>query len=91
MKSSSSCSTGRRRPGKAGGAVIIDAWMQHPSAEFPAEPMFDSLQRWARGHLAEGEIPVEPTRRGSSAVRPGAAARSSSAKKGLPPERATMA
>jgi len=27
--------------------VIIDAWMQHPSAEFLADPMFDSLRRWA--------------------------------------------
>jgi len=25
--------------------VIIDAWMQHPSAEFLADPMFDSLRR----------------------------------------------
>jgi len=25
-------------------AVIIDAWMQHPSAEFLADPMFDSLR-----------------------------------------------
>ena len=31
---------------------IIDAWMQHPSAEFLAEPMFDSLRRWAHGLLA---------------------------------------
>src|SRR5206468_11592144 len=41
--------------------VIIDAWMQHPSAEFLAEPMFDSLRRWARGRLAEGEIPAAET------------------------------
>ena len=38
--------------------MIIDAWMQHPSAEFLAEPMVDSLRRWARGRPAEGEIPV---------------------------------
>jgi predicted TIM-barrel fold metal-dependent hydrolase len=29
--------------------VIIDAWMQHPSAEFLADPVFDSLRRWASG------------------------------------------
>jgi uncharacterized protein len=39
--------------------VIIDAWMQHPSAEFLADPMFDSLRRWARGQLDGGEVPVE--------------------------------
>jgi hypothetical protein len=41
--------------------VIIDAWMQHPSAEFLADPMFDSLRRWARGQLDGGEVPVEAT------------------------------
>jgi predicted TIM-barrel fold metal-dependent hydrolase len=41
--------------------VIIDAWMQHPSAEFLADPMFDSLRRWADGGLASGEVPVEAT------------------------------
>ena len=45
--------------------MIIDAWMQHPSAEFLADPMFDSLRRWAHGRLGggqgdqKGEIPVE--------------------------------
>ena len=34
--------------------MIIDAWMQHPSAEFLADPMFESLRRWARGQLAGG-------------------------------------
>jgi hypothetical protein len=42
-------------------AVIIDAWMQHPSAEFLADPMFESLRRWTRGQLAGGEVPVEAT------------------------------
>jgi len=41
--------------------VIIDAWMQHPSAAFLADPMFDSLRRWAHGQLAAGEVPVEAT------------------------------
>jgi hypothetical protein len=44
--------------------VIIDAWMQHPSAAFLAEPVFDSLRRWARGRLgggSDGEIPAAAT------------------------------
>jgi hypothetical protein len=40
---------------------IIDAWMQHPSAEFLADPMFESLRRWARGILPGAEIPVAAT------------------------------
>jgi uncharacterized protein len=40
---------------------IIDAWMQHPSARFLADPMFDSLRRWSRGQLASGNVPVEAT------------------------------
>ena len=43
--------------------VIIDAWMQHPSAEFLADPVFDSLRRWARGQLAGGDIPAAATGR----------------------------
>jgi uncharacterized protein len=41
--------------------AIIDAWMQHPSAEFLREPMFESLRRWSHGKLADGEIPSEAT------------------------------
>jgi hypothetical protein len=40
---------------------IIDAWMQHPSARFLADPMFDSLRRWGHGQPAAAEIPVEAT------------------------------
>jgi predicted TIM-barrel fold metal-dependent hydrolase len=40
---------------------IIDAWMQHPSARFLADPMFDSLRRWGHEQLAAVEIPVEAT------------------------------
>jgi hypothetical protein len=32
--------------------VIIDARMQHLSAAFLTDPMFESLRRWARGQLA---------------------------------------
>jgi uncharacterized protein len=41
--------------------VIIDAWMQHPSAVFLADPMFDSLRQWAPGQLDGGEVPIEAT------------------------------
>ena len=29
--------------------MIIDAWMQHPSADWIGNPMFDSLRRWKPG------------------------------------------
>src|ERR1700729_2976963 len=35
--------------------------MQHPSAEFLQDPMFESLRRWSHGRLADGEVPVEAT------------------------------
>ena len=41
--------------------MIIDAWMQHPSAEFLKDPMFESLRRWSGGRLAVGEAPAEAT------------------------------
>lgn len=40
---------------------IVDAWMQHPSAAFLRDPMFDPLRRWAHGQFAAGEVPVEAT------------------------------
>jgi uncharacterized protein len=40
---------------------IVDAWMQHPSARFLSDPMFDSLRRWARGSLGDGGVPAEAT------------------------------
>ena len=61
-------------------AGIIDAWMQHPSAEFLNDPMFESLRRRSRGQMAGGETPVEATlaamdaagvRTGGSSVSPG--------------------
>jgi len=30
--------------------MIIDAWMQHPTARFIQQPMFDSLRRWLGGN-----------------------------------------
>jgi predicted TIM-barrel fold metal-dependent hydrolase len=43
------------------GLRIIDAWVQHPTRRFLAEPMFESLRRWTRGALPEGELPVAAT------------------------------
>jgi predicted TIM-barrel fold metal-dependent hydrolase len=40
---------------------IVDAWMQHPSRAFLAEPMFESLRRWSRGGLPTEDIPLEQT------------------------------
>jgi hypothetical protein len=40
---------------------IVDAWMQHPSRAFLAEPMFESLCRWSHGGLPTEDIPLERT------------------------------
>jgi predicted TIM-barrel fold metal-dependent hydrolase len=40
---------------------VIDVWMQHPSKAFFADPMFDSLRRWAHGGLPDADIPLEAT------------------------------
>jgi len=39
---------------------IIDAWIQHPTPAFAANPMFASLRRWTGGE-APPEIPVDFT------------------------------
>ena len=30
------------------GLIMIDAWIQHPTARHSAEPIFDSLRRWTK-------------------------------------------
>jgi len=40
---------------------IIDAWAQHPTRRHLEQPMFESLRRWTRGALPEGELPVSAT------------------------------
>ena len=40
---------------------IVDAWMQHPSAQFIAHPMFDPLRRWSGGRALDAELPLETT------------------------------
>jgi uncharacterized protein len=39
---------------------VIDAWIQHPSANFLAQPMFASLLRWT-GQAAVTSVPIEFT------------------------------
>jgi predicted TIM-barrel fold metal-dependent hydrolase len=41
--------------------MIIDAWMQHPNAEWIGNPMFDSLRRWRPGTWSETAHPIEAT------------------------------
>lgn len=40
---------------------VIDVWMQHPTAEFLAHPMFASLRRWTRSQAMPTELPLETT------------------------------
>jgi predicted TIM-barrel fold metal-dependent hydrolase len=40
---------------------IIDAWAQHPTRRQLEHPMFESLRRWTRGAMPEGELPVSAT------------------------------
>lgn len=41
--------------------TIIDAWIQHPTPKFIADPMFDSLRRWMGMTQVPAQIPVEFT------------------------------
>lgn len=38
--------------------MIIDAWMQHPTPRFIAQPMFDSLRRWLGADNSLRDVPV---------------------------------
>ena len=42
-------------------AMIIDAWMQHPNAEWIGNPMFESLRRWRPGKWSETAPPIQDT------------------------------
>jgi predicted TIM-barrel fold metal-dependent hydrolase len=37
----------------------IDAWMQHPTDAWAAQPFLDSLRRWSPGTIPETAVPVE--------------------------------
>ncbi len=41
--------------------MIIDAWAQHPTARHLGDPIFESLRRWTKGAIPEGEVPVAAT------------------------------
>lgn len=41
--------------------MTIDAWMQHPTARFLADPIFEPLLRWTGQEAPQGEIPIEMT------------------------------
>jgi hypothetical protein len=41
--------------------MIIDAWMQHPNAEWILNPMFDSLRPWKPGKWSETSQPIDAT------------------------------
>ena len=43
--------------------MIIDAWMQHPNADWIADPMFDSLRRWKSGEWSQSSQPIDATLR----------------------------
>jgi len=47
--------------------VIIDAWMQHPNAQWLGNPIFDSLRRWKPGKWSETHRPIEVTLAGKPA------------------------
>jgi len=40
---------------------IVDAWMQHPTPHFLAQPFFASLQRWLRGSGGMTQVPLDAT------------------------------
>jgi predicted TIM-barrel fold metal-dependent hydrolase len=42
-------------------SCVIDAWMQHPNAQWIGNPMFDSLRRWKPGKWSETSQPIEAT------------------------------
>ncbi len=42
-------------------AVIIDAWMQHPTLRLVSSPIFESLLRWLDAELPTEEIPIDVT------------------------------
>jgi predicted TIM-barrel fold metal-dependent hydrolase len=41
--------------------MIVDAWMQHPTARFLAHEMLDSLRRWTGGGIPDGDVPLADT------------------------------
>ena len=40
---------------------IVDAWIQHPTPEFMAHPVFETVRRWMKVEQLPDEIPIEWT------------------------------
>ena len=40
---------------------IVDAWIQHPAADFIAQPVFESIRRWMGVEEVPDEVPLELT------------------------------
>ncbi len=49
--------------------LVVDAWMQHPSAGFLGHPMFASLRRWSGASDIPKSIPIEMTLAAMDAAR----------------------
>jgi len=41
--------------------MIVDAWIQHPTARFLGEEMFASTRRWTGDEIPDGELPIAAT------------------------------
>ena len=41
--------------------MTVDAWMQHPTAKFLQNEMFESLRRWTGAAIPTGPLPIEVT------------------------------
>jgi predicted TIM-barrel fold metal-dependent hydrolase len=44
-----------------GMVAVIDVWMQHPTARFLRQEMFESLRRWTGQQLPDQDPPIEQT------------------------------
>ncbi len=40
---------------------VVDAWMQHPNAEFLGQDFLESLRRWTGGEIPEADLPLDWT------------------------------
>jgi predicted TIM-barrel fold metal-dependent hydrolase len=47
--------------GRGAAPLIVDAWLQHPTARFLAQDVFGSLRRWTAEALPAQELPLDAT------------------------------
>lgn len=62
---------------------IVDAWMQHPTRRFLAQPFFDSLRRWT-GRGAAADVPLAVTLGSMDEAAVGVGLTASACLEGLP-------